>query len=417
LSAVRVVVTGVGVLSPLGSKPRALHQALVAGGSALASIPFTGFDDLGGALAAPLVDFDAERYLGAETNLRLFDGPGRRLASAAALALAASGWTAGGRGDDAIGLVAGTQFAGMRTIGEFDRRALVAGPQYVMPLDFANTVFNAAPGQTAIRFRLTGPNMTVGGGASAALQAIGAAVDLIRGGRARRLLAGGVEELSPESVRAHARAGLLAGAGNGAARPVPFDEARNGIALGDGAVLFALESAESAAASGRSILAEIVGGASAWAPPGDDSEPGNGALARSVSRLLAEHRVDPAAIGAWSAGANGDPRLDREEARGVAAALGTAAREVAVTAIKSQLGESLGAAGGFQLAALVGALGDGRLPGLAGLERPEPDLGFDLRAEAREVRFEYGLVTALGYDGGAGALLLRRWSGGSDANR
>ena len=91
--------------------------------------------------------------------------------------------------------------------------------------------------------------------------------------------------------------------------------------------------------------------------------------------------------------------------------------EDAVTAIKSQLGESLGAAGGFQLAALVGALGDGRLPGLAGLERPEPDLGFDLRAEAREVRFEYGLVTALGYDGGAGALLVRRWSGGSDAKR
>ncbi|MEO8277481.1 MAG: beta-ketoacyl synthase N-terminal-like domain-containing protein [Thermoanaerobaculia bacterium] len=422
----RIGITGVGLVSALADEPLAFHRALRAGARALQPVVEESLPDLAGRPHAPLPDFAPERYLGADANLRPLDGAGRRLASAAALALDASGWSPSMRAAEPVGLVVGTMFAGMRTIAEFDRRALEAGPQYVMPLDFANTVFNAAAGQAAIRYRLTGPNATLGGGPVAAVQALGYAAQLIRSGQVRAVLAGGVDELSREALVCMARAGLLsaaAGAENSSGRPgapVPFDTRRDGCALGEGAVLFMIEAIDDALERGAPILAEIVSSASAWAPPGEagsGEDPVADALARVISTALADAGLAPEQLDAWSSSASGAISGDVTEARGFVAALGAAASTIAVTAVKGALGEALGAAGALQTLVLLGAMRDGFLPGVAGLEAGEPGLGIRLQAAEQAVDLKNGLVTAVGFEGAVEALVVRRWEGDPHAAR
>jgi hypothetical protein len=251
--------------------------------------------------------------------------------AAAALALAASGWTPAACAAEPVGLVAGTMFAGMHTIAEFDRRALEAGPQYVMPLDFANTVFNAAAGQTAIRHRLTGPNATLGGGPVAGLQALGYAADLVRSGQAGAILAGGVDELSPEAIL-RVRARRSARAARAAARPARC-LSRGGAT--------AAPSAKGRSCSWSSRLPGRRGAAprfspksslqaTAWAPPaeaGDANAPDEAAqtaLARAIAQVFEQAENPAAALDAWSASASGAPSATAPR-RGASAAMGECA--------------------------------------------------------------------------------------------
>src|SRR5262249_9816018 len=153
---------------------------------------------------------------------------------------------------------AGTLFGSLGTVSGFDCRALTAGPAYVKPLDFANTVFNAAAGQTAIWHQLGGPNTTLGG-ASAGLEAIAFAAQQLEAGRADVMLARGVEELCAESLLVFARAGVLCGSNGSGARPIPFAADRNGLALGEGAALVVLEGAERARRRGATAWAAVGG--------------------------------------------------------------------------------------------------------------------------------------------------------------
>lgn len=410
----RVVVTGAGVISPLGDTPEALHRALCAGTGGLG--PIEGFE-LDGVTAPPAGEvrgFDAAAYLG-DGNLRPLDRTGRLAAAAAARALEASGWDAAARAEHEVGLVLGTMFGSVRTIAEFDRRAQTAGPIYAKPLDFANSVINAAAGQTAIWHRLKGVNTTLSGGPAVGLGAVAYAADLVRSGRAEAVLAGGADELCFELVVGFARAGRLAGTGptdeTGAAaapRPVPFDAGRNGFAPAEGAALMMLEPAEAAAARGARVLAEIAGHGSAYDPSrGRDPRSAAAAVATAVGRALTAAGLEPGKIDALYASAHGGADYDRREAEGVAAALDGRAATLPVTAIKSMLGEALGASGALAAVALIQALGDGRLPGVAGLERLDPDLPLPgVGAASREVAIVRGLITALDLDGAVQALVI-----------
>ncbi|HEX6201360.1 MAG TPA: beta-ketoacyl synthase N-terminal-like domain-containing protein, partial [Thermoanaerobaculia bacterium] len=352
-----------------------------------------------------------------DRNFRPLDRTGRLAAAAAGLALADAGWPASGRDEVAagieLGLVLGTTFGSVHTISEFDRRALTAGPNYVKPLDFANSVINAAAGQTAIWHDLRGVNSTLSGGPSVGLTALAYAADLVATGRADVLLAGGAEELCYESFLGYARTGRTAGAGGGTPCAVPFDARRNGFAPGEGAALLVLEAEEVARARGARVLAVVAGHGSAFDPSrGRDDAPGETAVARAVAAALADAGRAAGDLAAVSASADGSPAGDRREARGLAAALGAAAGELPVTSVKGALGEPLGAGGAFQAAALVATLGDGRLPGIAGLGEPEAGLGLGgLSAETRRVDRPWVLASALDLDGNARALVVARPAG------
>jgi 3-oxoacyl-(acyl-carrier-protein) synthase len=406
----RVVITGAGLLTGLADSPPALHAALCAGRTALRPVAPGDALPAGCRLAAP-APFAPEAYLG-ERNLRPLDRAGQLLACAAGLALADSGWGPELRQAHEVGLVAGTVFSGARTIAEFDRRAQREGPCYASPMDFANTVINAAAGQTAIWHDLRGVNSTVAAGASSGLRALAHAADLVRAGRAAAVLAGGFEELSLESAHGFARAGLLAGADGDGERPVPFDARRNGIALGEGAALLMLEDAGRAVERGAAPRAEVRGYGVAFDPSlGRSAAGAAAAVARAMEAALHDAGVSADDVDAVSASANGSVVGDRAEALALQAVFGRRGPRPAVTAVKAALGEALGAAGALQVLALTEALRDGTLPGVGGLEEVEADfLRGKVVAHGRRLPLRTALVSSVGVDGDCCALVLTAWA-------
>lgn len=397
----QVVVTGVGLVCPLGDTPAELRAARLAGRSALKDL--TRFEP--GGLPRHAVGelrFDGALALGQERNLRPLDRISQLVAAAAQRALEDAGLTREQLERLEAGLLLGTMFCGLRTIAEFDRRGLERGPAYVSPFDFANTVINAAAGQSAIWHGLTGINSTLAG-AAAGLQAIAQAADLIRAGRARVLLCGGADELSFEGYAGFARAGLLSSA------PVPFDVRRDGFALSEGAGLLVLEEGQAARERGARILGEICGGGSAYdASRGADASSAAAAGARAIRSALRDARLDAERIGAIASGASGSVKGDRAEGLALHDGLEAGAALTPLTCLKGQLGEGLGASGAWQAIDMLTSLQERCLPGVPGLFELEAGLALDLRPEPRELRAGHALALATGFDGACAALVLGR---------
>ena len=396
-----VVVTGAGVICPLGDRPDAVFDALCAGRTAFG--PPTVFDAaaLPGRVVAEVPGFAPEKYV-RPGNIRPLDRTGRLALVGVELALADAGWSLEARTENLVGLILGTMFCSVRTIGEFDRRGLQAGPEYVSPMDFSNTVLNAAAGQVAIWQRLRGVNSTVAAGAASGAQALGYATELIRTGRADVLVAGGAEELCFESSLGFARAHRLATPADGPGCAVPFDARRTGTVLGEGASFLVLEAEDVARARGARILGRISGWANGYdpaalAPAGKESP----ALARTIERALRDAATP--GVGAVSASANGIADLDRREAAAIASVVG---ERTPVTAVKSMTGEALGASGALQAIAALHAMRSGRLPGIAGLAAPDPAVRIDIAGATRPIEASRALVTAATPEGNCAALVL-----------
>ena len=405
-----VVVTGVGLVSPLGTDPGLFHDALCEGRSGWREIGLFETDGLPDRLAGE-IDFNPKDYLPPDAKLRPLDRTGRLVAVAAELALDDSGWTSERREEEAVGLVLGTMFCSVHTIAGFDRRAVEAGPKYAKPFDFANSVINAAAGQAAIWHQLRGLNSTVAGGPAAGVLALGYAAEMIRLGRARVLLAGGAEELSWESFLGFSRTGLLCpGPAGGEPRAVPLDARRNGFRLGEGAAFLVLEDAELARERGARVLAEITGHANAYdSSRGRDAERAARTVDRSLRLALEDAGLEPDAVDAVSLAANGSVDGDRHEARGLGSCFGERTNRLPVTAVKSMLGEALGASGAFQAVALLESMRRGRWPGIPGLGEVEKGLPLGGAASSsREIDVSRGLVHGLGFDGNSGAVVFER---------
>lgn len=406
----RAVITGAGVISSLGDSARSLHVSLCSGRRAIRPVELFSTTGLGCPLGGEIPSFEAQKYLG-RRNLRPLDRTSRLVASAAQLALDDSGWSESMRQQHEVGLVLGTMFCSVHTISEFDRRAVEVGPRYASPMDFSNTVINAAAGQTAILHHLRGINSTISSGITSGLQAIAYATEVIRSGRARAILAGGAEEMCFESFYGFDRAGLLCRSDESAGDfPIPFDRRRNGFALGEGAALLMIEDAHFARERGAQILAEIKGhGCGYDCSLGEDEESAISAIARSVRRALNDAFTGPHEIDCLSASANGSCAGDRHEAKGILAGLNGQTRKLPVTAIKSMLGETLGASGPMQAIALLETMRDGVLPGINGLEQVDDDLALDMiSSENREIDLEEALINSAGFDGHCCSLVLAR---------
>jgi 3-oxoacyl-[acyl-carrier-protein] synthase II len=342
----RVMVTGIGLLCPLGDSPRVLHEALCRGGGS----PL---------LAGPLAPAAPEPHL-AGRNVYPLDRPARLLAAAAELALTEGSWTREELQGHEMGLFVGTMFSSARTIARFDCQAVREGPAYASPLDFANTVINAPAGQVAIWHGLRGTNQTIATGVSSGLEAIGCAADAIRVGRADCLLAGGVEELSPELTHAFAGAGLLCG---GDELPRPFDPSSRGLALSEGVALLVLEEAEFARRRGARALAEVRGHGQAFdASRRGDVRHSVGAISRTMGTAIEQACLSPGDIDVICVSANGTTDVDLQEALAIAAVFEGAIDRPTISGIKALLGEPLGAGGPLQCAAMIEALCRGIIP-------------------------------------------------------
>ncbi len=408
----RVVITGTGIISPLGNSRDALQRALCAGQSALRPVQTFEATGVEPPLAGEIADFDPAAYLG-RRNLRPLDRTSGLLTSAAKLALCDSGWTAELLAEHEAGLVVGTMFCSARTISQFDVRAIKEGPSRASPLDFANTVISAAAGQTAIWHKLLGVNSTISAGSTSGLRAIAYATDLIRNGRATVVLAGGAEELCYETFYGFYRSGAICNSpGRDEPRPVPFDRRRNGFFVAEGAALLVLEEADFAAERGATVLAETKGHGSAFdwqsrSRPDGHSELCSGSIARAIQIALDDAGLKAADVQAVSASANGS-RVDAAEAAALAETFSARVAGLPVTAVKGMVGEALGAGSAMQAVGIIESIKRQMLPGIAGLDEAEGMPQGWTCETPREVVIENALVNSVGLDGNCSSLIIGR---------
>jgi 3-oxoacyl-[acyl-carrier-protein] synthase II len=280
-------------------------------------------------------------------------------------------------GDPELGLVCGTVFGSVHSITSFDWSGVSEGPTYVNPMEFANTVINAPAGQAAIKHKLRGVNSTVCAGLASGLHAIHYAAEFLRFGRARALLAGGVEELCEESVLGFRQSGAV----------VP----------GEGAALWMLEIDDAAQARGRVPWLEVCGFGSVH---------GDGAAA-TMEQALANSDISPEQVACIVVSSNGSRAGDELEARALNQVFGERLANVPRCAPKAAFGEAMGASGALCAIAAGLALQQQNLPPTAGSVDLDGPLG--LSATTVSISGDYALVNAFGSDGNNASLVVRLW--------
>lgn len=391
----QVAVTGLGLLSSLGTGPQAFVEGLLAGRSGIETVSRFGTEGCRSHAAAVVRDFDPARYI-EPLKLRRIDEVGRLALAACKLAAQNAGWPNGAEG---IGVVLGSATAGLHSIVRHLQALTTSGPASVPALGFSNTVGNAAASLCAIELGLHGPNMTVGHKQVSGLEAIAVAAGWVRAGRGRGFLCGGADDIEEQGFRIHDRFGVLSpGKGGGCETSRPFSSLRNGFVLGSGGHMLALEAAESAAARGAAVYGEILGfasGASDCVGAAWPSRPDG--IVRTMRGALDDAGIGAAEVSAVFAAANSSRALDRVEALAIDEVFGP--NGVPVVSVKGALGE-YGAAGPASVVAALLCLSRGVLPPTLGCDPVDPACRVAVSAEPRQAAGRVALVNASA-DGGA----------------
>ncbi|HWF11176.1 MAG TPA: beta-ketoacyl-[acyl-carrier-protein] synthase family protein [Bryobacteraceae bacterium] len=396
----RVVVTGAGVISPLGAGIDAFADALWNGASSIQ--PSTRFP---GTVASEFAEFNPTPWLG-NKGVRVLDRGTRFLCVAAQMALSATGLPrdATGEGDADLGLVCGTLFGGVHSIATFDWSGLTEGPALVSPMEFPNTVINAPAGQAAIKHKLRGVNSTICAGLSSGLYAIQHAAEFLRFGRAKYLMAGGMEEVCDEASLGFRKLNLASPTG----QVKPFGTERDGTAAGEGSALWMMETEETANSRGAKPLFEILGfGAAHDAREMMSYSVRAEGATSAITQALEETGIGSDDIGCIVAGANGSRTGDAMEAYALRNVFGDRLAKIPVSAPKAATGEAMGASGAFCALTAGLALERQQVPPTAGFTCT--DSGLRLSADAQPFFGEYALINAFSCDGNNAALVIRLW--------
>jgi 3-oxoacyl-[acyl-carrier-protein] synthase II len=411
----RVVVTGMGALSALGNSVAATWDGLVAGRSGIRTIERFDPSRVASKIAGEVRDFDASHVLDRK-DVRRTDRYIQFGLVAAREALDQAGFPERLEGElaERTGVILGSGLGGVTTL--FDNVLLMAerGPDRISPFFIPMGIANVGAGQVAIAFGPTGPNFATVSACATGAHAIGEAWETIRRGDADVMLAGGMEAAIHEAVVGGFASMKALSTRNddpaGASRP--FDEGRDGFVIGEGAGVLVLESLAHAEARGAEPLAEIVGyGATADASHITLPAPGGIGAVRAARRALEKAGLSPADVDHVNAHATSTPEGDRAELQAIRTIFGEGAGRVAVTANKSMLGHTLGAAGALESIAVIQALRTGTVPPTINLERPDPaGEGIDLtprQASRHDLRI--ALNNSFGFGGQNAALVFRRW--------
>jgi 3-oxoacyl-[acyl-carrier-protein] synthase II len=396
----RVVVTGAGVITPIGAGIDAFAEALWAGKSGVtASTRFPG------TIASEFTEFNPTPWLG-NKGVRVLDRGTRFLCVAAQMALSATGLLQdpAGEGDADLGLVCGTLFGGIHSIASFDWTGITEGPSMVSPLEFPNTVINAPAGQAAIKHKLRGVNSTICAGLSSGLYAIEHAAEFLRFGRAKYLMAGGMEEVCDEASLGFRKLSLASPTG----KAQPFGTERDGTAAGEGSALWMMETEETANSRGVKPWFEILGfGAAHDAREIMGYNVRAEAAAEAIQQALEETEIGPDDIGCIIAGANGSRTGDAMEANALRNVFGDRLAKIPVAAPKAATGEAMGASGALCAVTAGLALQRQEVPPTAGFTCT--DSGLQLSAQPQPFSGEYALINAFSCDGNNAAMVIRLW--------
>lgn len=410
----RVVVTGLGLISPLGNDLASSWAAALEGKSGIARI--TGFDasEFGCQIAGEVKGFDAGKYLDVK-EVRRFDKFVHFGVGAGLMALEDSGLEVTEENAPMIGVAIGAGIGGLPSICANNDAMVSRGPRRISPFMIPGCIINMTSGQLAIMKGLKGPNIAHVTACSTGLHAIGEAAYIIARGDADVMLAGGTEstvcKLGIGGFDAMHALSRRNDAPEAASRP--FDKDRDGFVMGEGACVLVLESMEHALARGAHIYAEVVGyGNTDDAYHITSPDPEAAGIARAISLAVAEGDVKPSEGLYINAHGTSTKLNDSSETAGIKRALGEdAARAAHVSSTKSMTGHMIGATGAIEVMACAMALEQGVVPPTINYHTPDPVCDLDYTPN-RAVRADltWALSTNLGFGGHNAAIALRRYT-------
>lgn len=402
----RVVVTGVGLVTPLGVGKADFSRALFSGETGFG--PITRFDPqrYPAKSAAQVKDFTPRDWI-APGTLRRMDLLSQMATASSCMALSDAGIQVDMDNHDAIGIILGTCFGGSDVTTQFGRVIFNDSPRHANPILVPNTVMNAPAGHAAAELGVRGVNATVNHREVSGEQAIAYGAETVARGRADVILAGGGDVLSEFCFEVLHRFNMMSPQDNGSEGARPFDLQRNGPVVGEGFGVLCLEARDRACDRGAAIYCEIGGwgmGSAPAAPVGWPSDPQGGIA--TITRAIIQAGIAPETVDAVCASANGGRQLDRLEVDTLRRVfLGPRCRPM-ITSIKGALGEGF-ASGGIKAAAMALAMRESRLPPVKGLEQPMADLNF-VRTPLKGVVIKHALVNGIASGGTFSVLVLSR---------
>jgi 3-oxoacyl-[acyl-carrier-protein] synthase II len=406
----RVVVTGLGAVTPIGGDAPSTWRAAVAGQSGIDFIRSFDASEFPVRIAAEVKDFDPTQVASPKDARRLDRNV--LLSLGAAREAVADAKLDGAYPSDRVGILFGTAIGGIAGIAEQAEVLRERGPGRVAPTFIPNVLVDTASGQLAIALGFRGPNYAPVSACATGSTAVGEAAELIRRGGADAVLAGGAEACITPLILAGfcAMRGLAAENEHPPRASRPFDATRAGFVMGEGACVLVLEELEAAERRGASVYAEILG----YAMSNDahhlaQPDPESVGVAEMMRHALERAEIEPGRVGYINAHGTSTPLGDAAETRAIKEVFGEHAYRLAVSSTKSVTGHCFGAAGAVEAMMCVLAVHDGTLPPTMNYVHPDPECDLDyVPNEARQVQVDVALSNAMGLGGHNGCVLVGR---------
>ncbi len=408
----RVVVTGMGVISPIGNGKDIFWQNLVAGKNGVG--PITHFDASAfpTKIAAEVKDFNPAEYLDKKEARRLV--PFIQFAVAAAkIAVKDANLSIGPDNANDIGVIIGSGIGGIGFLEEQLKNLQTKGPDKLSPFTVPYMIANMAAGYVSIHVGAKGPNSCVVTACATGTNCIGDAFKIIQRGAAKAMIAGGAEaSITPLGVASFCAARALSANNDDpehASRP--FDKNRNGFVMGEGSGVVILEELEYAKARGAKIYAEIIGyGMSSDASHITAPAPGGEGAVRAIQAALKDAKITPEQIDYINAHGTSTQLNDKYETMALKTVFGERAKKVPISSNKSMFGHLLGATGAVELIATILSINNGIIPPTINYETPDPECDLDyVPNKARKQSISLAMSNSFGFGGHNAILIVKKY--------
>jgi 3-oxoacyl-[acyl-carrier-protein] synthase II len=408
----RVVVTGLGLVTPLGTGVEKNWQALIAGRSGIRTIDrFPNIDAYTSRIAGQVTDFNAEDFIEPK-EIKKMDRFIHFAMGAASMAMDDSGLKINPEWAEEVGVIIGVGMCGIETLETTKEALLSGGPRKISPFFIPKVISNLAPGHIAIRFGAKGINLTPTSACSSGTHAIGEAFHMIRRGSQEVVIAGGAEAaITPLGLGGFAAMKALSTRNDEPERASrPFDKDRDGFVMGEGSGVMILEERTRAVKRGAKIYAEVIGyGANGDAHHMTAPSPDGEGAARCMRLALRDAAIAPTAIDYINAHGTSTEYNDANESTAIKSVFGEHAARLAVSSTKSMTGHLLGAAGAVEGVYSVLALGRGIIPPTINYDTPDPACDLDyVPNKARTADIEIALSNSFGFGGTNACVIFRR---------
>lgn len=407
----RVVVTGVGVVSPLGTGNDANWAALTAGRSGIASITRFDASEFPVKIAGEVKDFNPEDFID-KKEVKKMDLFIQYSMAAAQFAMADSGLVIDESNAERVGVLVGAGLGGLPTIERYHSAMLEGGYKKISPFFIPMLIINLAPGHISMKYGAKGPNVSSVSACATGTHSIGDAYHMIKRGDADAMIAGGTEStVTPLGIGGFAVMKALSTRNDDpTAASRPFEKNRDGFIMGEGAGIVVLEEYEAAKKRGAKIYGEVVGyGLTGDAYHLTAPAPGGEGAARCMKMALAGAGINPEQVNYINAHGTSTPMNDLYETMAIKTTFGNHARKVMVSSTKSMTGHLLGAAGGIEAVFTLLSMDKGVVPPTINYQEPDPECDLDyVPNTARSAAIEYAMSNNFGFGGTNASLLFRK---------